>query len=105
MRKRAESGYTLIELMIVVMIMGVLAAIAIPTFSSYLYRSRATEATTILGEIRQRQESYRAEVNQFANVNTPNPSSLPGRNLIQWETQANWRQLGVRPGLRGLLGR
>ncbi len=95
--RRVESGFTLIELMIVVAIMGVLAAIAIPTFSSYLYRSRTSEATTILAEVRQRQESYRAEFNQYANVSSPNPSTIPGRRPIQWETQATWRQLGVAP--------
>lgn len=96
-RHRSRQGFTLLELMITVIIIGVLAAIAIPSFSSYLYRSRTTEATTLLAEIRQRQESYRAEFNQFAHVNSPNPTAAPGRDSRGWEVQNNWRQLGVAP--------
>ena len=54
-------GFSLMELMIVVAITGVLAAIAIPTFSTYVYKSRTSEATQFLGVIKLKQESYRAE--------------------------------------------
>jgi prepilin-type N-terminal cleavage/methylation domain-containing protein len=67
--RRAEGrsdGYSLMELMIVVVITGVLAAIALPTFSGYVQRSRTSEATQFLGVIKLRQESYRAEFGQYA---------------------------------------
>lgn len=98
--RRAESGFTLMELMIVVVIVGVLSAVAIPTFTSYIYKSRTTEATSFLAEIRQRQESYRAEFNQYANVATPNPAVLPtGGERTGWGAPppVGWRQLGAAP--------
>ncbi|MBX3250824.1 MAG: prepilin-type N-terminal cleavage/methylation domain-containing protein [Myxococcales bacterium] len=96
-RRSSEAGFTLMELMIVVAIVGILAAIAIPTFTAYVQKSRTTEATTFLAEIKQRQEAYRAEFNQYADVMNPQPSTIPrGGQQIGWDpTQAEWQQLGA----------
>lgn len=96
--RRSQSGFTLIELMITVAIVGILAAIAIPSFTAYVHRSRTTEATTFLAEIKQRQESYRAEFNQYANVATPHPATIPSGGVqIGWASPARWQQLGAAP--------
>ena len=59
-QKAAQGGFTLIELMIVVAIVGILAALAIPAFRGYGQRSRMAESYAFLGEIRQREEAYRS---------------------------------------------
>ena len=98
---KRNQGFTITELMIAVVIIGVLAMMAIPTFTSYIYKGRVTEATTFLGEIKQRQESYRSEFGQYCANNktwgTYNPSTLPGSDPVMWTSTAEWTQLGAAP--------
>jgi prepilin-type N-terminal cleavage/methylation domain-containing protein len=53
MRKgnRRERGFTLVELMVVIIIVGILAAIAVPLYTDYTEKARVTEATSIMGAI------------------------------------------------------
>jgi len=58
-------GFTLIELMIVIAIIGILAAIAIPNFVKFQCRSKQSEARTSLKAIYTAQEGYRAEYDTY----------------------------------------
>ncbi|MBI4509658.1 MAG: type II secretion system protein [Deltaproteobacteria bacterium] len=61
LRKRIEGGFTLIELMIVVAIIGVLAAVAIPAFMKYIRKSKTTEATEHVKKVYEGARSYFTE--------------------------------------------
>ena len=58
---KGKEGVTLIEVMIVVVIVGILAAVAIPAYDNYVTRSRRSDAYTALETVRAAQEMYRAE--------------------------------------------
>lgn len=58
MKNRVTSGFTLIELMIVVAIISILASIAIPQYSDYVRRSALQEAFTNLSDIRVKLEQF-----------------------------------------------
>jgi type IV pilus assembly protein PilA len=66
--RRKAKGFTLIELMIVVAIIGILAAIAIPNFLKYQAKSRQSEAKQNLGSIFTSQIAYYGENNTFGNT-------------------------------------
>lgn len=59
-------GFTLIELMIAVTIAGILAAIAYPSFASFMQRSRRADAMAVLTTITQTQERYRSNHATYA---------------------------------------
>ena len=63
--KRAERGFTLIELMIVVAIIGILAAIAYPSYDEYVKRGNRTEGQALLSDASARQERYFGQNNAY----------------------------------------
>ncbi|MFK2854195.1 prepilin-type N-terminal cleavage/methylation domain-containing protein [Dyella humi] len=61
------NGFTLIELMIVVVILAILAAIAIPIYQKYVMESRRTAAKSALFDLASREEKYYSTTNQYTN--------------------------------------
>lgn len=62
-------GFTLIEVMIVVAIVGILAAIAYPSYREYVLRSNRSEGMAMLNDAAARQERYFAQSNAYVTDN------------------------------------
>lgn len=108
-------GFTLVELMTVVVIIGVLGLLAVVAFRRYISSSRMAEATHMLEAIRQAEESYKAETSYYLDVSndstvssgypayseTTNPGP-PGKRKTAWggpclTCKSDWSNLNVRP--------
>jgi type IV pilus assembly protein PilA len=85
-----KKGFTLIELMIVVAIIGILAAIAIPNFLKFQAKSKQSEAKTNLKAIFTAQTSYFGEQNTFGDLGTINyqPVGTPAKMIYAFATEA-----------------
>jgi type IV pilus assembly protein PilE len=96
---RAQKGFTLIEVMIVVGIVAILSAIAIPNYSEYVRRARITEATSTLGTMRLKMEQYFQDNRTYAGACTNGTVAVlptapnfifacPVRNLTSYQITA-----------------
>ncbi len=74
-KRRWDKGLTLIELVVVVLIVGILASVAVPLYTNNMLRARRAEAKTLLEQVRAAQEMWRAERGSYA-VNDGNGTAI-----------------------------
>lgn len=66
--KKSQAGFSLVELMVVVAIIGVLAAVAVPQINKYIAKARQSEAKTILSSIYTSEKAFYAEYTAYHSV-------------------------------------
>jgi type IV pilus assembly protein PilA len=90
MLKNVQKGFTLIELMIVVAIIGILAAIAIPAYSDYTKRAKVTELVTAGSACKASvSEFFQAEQTFPANIDQAGCSATPTAKITSLTLGAN----------------
>ena len=94
---RNTKGFTLIELMIVVAIIGILAAIAIPNFVDMQYRAKRAEVPSNVDGIKTAQIAYDAAFDKYIEVGSWSPSSDITKTQRSWKTGTGFDTLGWGP--------
>jgi type IV pilus assembly protein PilE len=75
---RTQKGFTLLELMIVVAIVAILAAIALPSYQDYITRSKFQEATSSLADLRVKMEQYFMDNRRYNATGVLGTCGIPG---------------------------
>jgi type IV pilus assembly protein PilA len=73
--KKVQQGFTLIELMIVVAIIGILAAVALPAYNDYTTRAQVSEAVELLGGLKGPLAAYGYENNDWPALVAKDPTA------------------------------
>lgn len=94
-----RGGFTLIELMIVVAIVGILAAIAIPNYLNFRMKAKTAEARTNIGTVRGLEIAYFAEHNYWVAgmAETPRAIAALDGGKAQWDPDTHFSILGFAP--------
>lgn len=96
-RRPPRAGFTLIEMMIVVSIIGILSAIAIPVFSKQQLRTKSTEAKTNLSAIRVAQQSNFSELGLYQAARAE-PQGIPGTQPADFDfAGSDYAEIGWAP--------
>ena len=78
---KSQEGFTLVELMIVVAIIGILAAVAIPQFAAYRQRAYNSSATTDIKNIQTSEAAFFTDWNQYGQSVAAAPAAALGANV------------------------
>ncbi len=79
---RTSAGFTLIELMVVVVIIGILATVAVGSYKRFTRRARVQEAIAMLGDIRIKQETYFQTYHRYVSTSASTSEFWP--HIASW---------------------
>ena len=93
LKKKMQEGFTLVEILIVVVIIGILASIAVPIYFDYVERGYATDAKTQLRSIYESSKMFKSENGDFPDdvteLNDSNGLNIPQSTLDKWDFEIN----------------
>lgn len=85
-------GFTLLEVTLVLSVMGILIALAVPTYNGLVHRARAAEARTLLDTIAHAELAYFRDNGKYL----PCFSPMPERGASTFADQLCWKALGIQ---------
>ena len=99
MMRPLQRGVTLVELLTVIVVVGILASIAVPSYRSYLLRAQRTDAKTALLQVQAAQEKFYLQNNRYLTDKTKIATKPPGGLGLTSTTSAGYYSLELANGL------
>lgn len=102
--KNSKAGFSLVELTIVVVILGVLAMMAVPRYQTAVERTKASEAFAYLAQVEGAQERYNARKGEYAkklsdlDISIDAPEFFSVGNFTSYNWQTKWELKLTRKG-------
>jgi prepilin-type N-terminal cleavage/methylation domain-containing protein len=100
-KKKLNLGFTVLEVLIVVLVLGILAAVAGYNYQRYALNAKRVEAITNLGVIRGLEETYRAENSRYVTCDWSPREIPPPEGTTDWNNSSYFYLIGFSP--RGVL--
>jgi type IV pilus assembly protein PilE len=88
--QRRNSGFTLIEIMVVVAIIGILAKIALPAYSAYIQRGKTSEAFSTLADSKIKLEQYYQDNRNYGSTASACGVAMPTSTVKYFTYTCNW---------------
>ncbi|MAW59791.1 MAG: prepilin-type cleavage/methylation domain-containing protein [Planctomycetes bacterium] len=104
LRNNGQAGFSLVELTIVVVILGVLAMMAVPRYQTAVERAKAAEAFNYLAQVEAGQERHNARTGEYAqnisqlDVKLPTPNHFSVGTFTSYDWQTQWELRLTRSG-------
>jgi type IV pilus assembly protein PilE len=99
-RGAREAGFTLVELMVVIVIGAILVSIAVPTYTTHVRKSRRTDAKTALLDLATREERFSSLNNAYTN----DPASLGYSGTFPQSVGSGYYNINVAPPIAAAAG-
>ena len=84
MIKINNKGFTLLELLMVIIVIGILASVAIPQYQNFIEKARASEAVNFIGQIIKAEELVKLETDNYTYILGDLLLEIPADNTTHW---------------------